>query len=134
MRIDHVGVAVEDIEAAKRFYGRSFGLKVLHEENVASQKVKVAFLGEGPGAAAVELLQPLDGGGAVARFLEKKGPGIHHVAFHTGSIAADMERLKKQGRPALEDGPRPGARGHKVCFLHPKHCGGVLIELVEGDL
>jgi len=132
MKIDHVGVAVRDIEESIRFYTRSFGLKVLHREDVPGQNVRVAFLAGAAGETAVELLEPLGGEGAVARHLEKRGPGLHHLAFHTGAIEQDMERLRAEGKPPLDDAPRPGARGHRVCFLHPKHCEGVLIELVEG--
>ncbi len=132
MKIDHVGVAVRDIEKAIRFYTESFGLKVQHREDVPEQKVRVAFLAGAEGEASVELLEPLAGEGAVAKYLEKRGPGLHHLAFHTDAIAGDMERLRAAGAPPLEDAPRPGARGHKVCFLHPKYCEGALIELVQG--
>lgn len=132
MKIDHIGIAVKSLEDSIPFYEKSFGLTVLHREDVASQKVRVAFLAGSENESSVELLEPIGSDGAVARFLEKKGPGIHHLAFHTKGISTDMQRLRAEGLPALEDAPRPGARGHTVCFLHPKHCGGVLIELVEG--
>lgn len=127
MTIDHVGVAVENLETAIAFYEK-LGLKVAHREEVPSQKVRVAFLQAGQ--AAVELLQPTSDEGAVAKFLKTKGPGMHHIAFHVPSVGQGMERLKNQGIPPLEAAPRPGARGHHVCFLHPKHAHGVLVELV----
>lgn len=127
MRIDHIGIAVESIEAALPFYQKALGLEVVHREEVASQKVKVAFLQAGE--TSLELLEPT-GDGAISKFLKTRGPGLHHVAFHASDIAADMKRLKADGLPPLEDAARPGARGHKVCFLHPKYAAGVLIELV----
>lgn len=131
MRIDHVGVAVSSIEESARFYKEALGLVVTHVEDVPSQKVKVAFLGApGDGGAQIELLEPTSADGAVGKFLASRGPGMHHVAFHSPDIAGDMKRLKDGGRPPLEEKPRPGARGHHVCFLHPKHAGGVLVELV----
>ncbi|MFH2203746.1 MAG: methylmalonyl-CoA epimerase [Elusimicrobiota bacterium] len=134
MKIDHVGIAVKDIESAIRFYAESFGMRVLHREEVASQQVRVAFLAGNAGEASVELLEPVGSGGAIARFIEQRGPGIHHLALHTDRITEDMTRLRAGGTPPIEDAPRPGARGHKVCFLHPKHCEGTLIELVDDSL
>jgi len=134
VRIDHVGIAVRDLEEGIRLYTEALGLVVTHREEVASQKVRVAFLGDPGdplGSAQVELLEPIGSEGAVARFLESKGPGMHHLAFHTDDIAGKMESLRGQGRPPIEAGPRGGARGHSVCFVHPKHCGGVLVELVS---
>ena len=129
MKIDHVGIAVEDIETAIESY-KAFGLEVRHREDVTSQNVRVAFLSGSAGESSVELMEPLGDDGAVARFLAKRGPGLHHLAFETGDIAAEMKRLKDRAKPPMEDAPRPGARGHSVCFIHPKHCAGTLIELV----
>ena len=131
--VDHVGVAVESVAAAAPFYREALGLAVVHEERVESQQVRVAFLaapGSGPAACQIELLEPTGAEGAVGRFLFKRGPGLHHVCFRSEDLAGDMRRLKEQGRAPLEDKPRPGARGHQVCFLHPRHAQGVLIELV----
>lgn len=133
MRIDHLGIAVENLESAIRLYEETVGLVVTHREEVPAQKVRVAFLAHpgGPeGAAEIELLEPVGEEGAIAAFLRKRGPGLHHLAFHADGVAREMARLKSAGRPPLEEAPRPGARGHHVCFLHPKHCGGVLLELV----
>ena len=131
MIIDHVGVAVESIEAALPFYRKALGLEVTHEEIVAPQKVKVAFLQAGH--AFIELLEPTAPDGPVARFLKKRGPGIHHVAFAVKKIEEHMKRLEQQGLPPLDRAPRPGARGHQVCFLAPKLAHGVLVELVENE-
>jgi len=133
VRIDHVGIAVENLEEAIRMYEETAGLVVTHREEVATQKVRVAFLGHAgdpEGAAEIELLEPTGKEGAIASFLAKRGPGMHHIAFHADSVGTEMDRLKSSGRPPLDAAPRPGARGHHVCFLHPKHCGGVLLELV----
>ncbi len=129
MKIDHVGVAVESIEAALPFYKKALGLEPVHREEVAAQKVRVAFLQAGE--TSIELLEPT-GDGAIAKFLKARGPGLHHVAFHVPDVGAHMEKLRAGGLPPLEAAPRPGARGHKVCFLHPKLAAGVLVELVGG--
>ncbi|MFH1724283.1 MAG: methylmalonyl-CoA epimerase [Elusimicrobiota bacterium] len=133
MKLDHVGIAVRDIERAAALYKEAFGLEVTHREDVPAQHVRVAFLGdpEDPdGAAQVELLEPMGDEGAVARFLASRGPGMHHLAFRAGDVAAEMDRLRRTGHPPIEDKPRPGSRGHSVCFVHPRHAGGALIELV----
>ncbi len=133
MKIDHVGVAVRKLDDSIRFYEESFGLKVLHREEVVSQKVRVAFLGDPGERATVELLEPIGEEGAVARYLASKGPGMHHLAFRTEGIGEDMKRMRLAGRPPIDAAPRPGARGHEVCFLHPKNCDGVLIELISAS-
>ncbi len=127
--VDHVGIAVRSIDEALPFYRRALGLEAVHRQEVPSQKVKVAFLGTGE--TSIELLEPTGPEGAVAKFIAKRGPGLHHVAFKVADIAGEMERLKGGGLPPLEASPRPGARGHQVCFLHPRHAAGVLVELVE---
>ena len=133
MKIDHVGIAVPDLEESIRLYEETVGLVVTHREEVSSQKVRVAFLGNPDTTGTeIELLEPIGEDGAIAAFLAKRGPGMHHIAFHTEAVGTEMERLKASGRPPLESAPRLGARGHHVCFLHPKHCGGVLLELVGG--
>ena len=132
MRLDHVGVAVRAVSEAADFYRDSLGLEVVHREEVPEQGVRVAFLAD-PGDAEgcqVELLEPISGTGAVAKFLSERGPGLHHLAFRAGEVGAAMRRLRAAGLPPLESAPRPGARGHQVCFLHPRHCHGVLLELV----
>ncbi|MEK7744002.1 MAG: VOC family protein, partial [Elusimicrobiota bacterium] len=96
------------------------------------QGVRVVFLGnpKDPEGCQVELLEPLSRDCAVSKFLSERGPGLHHLAFRAGAVEAAMKRLYSAGLPALEAAPRPGARGHQVCFLHPKRCHGVLVELV----
>lgn len=129
MIIDHVGIAVESIEEALPFYRKALGLVPVHSEEVPGQKVRVAFLQAGE--TALELLEPISEEGAVAKFLKTRGPGLHHVAFAVKDIQGHMRRLSSEGMPTLEAAPRPGARGHQVCFLHPKHAHGVLVELVQ---
>jgi len=133
VRIDHIGIAVENLDDAIRLYEETAGLVLTHREEVRTQKVRVAFLGhpgEAEGATEIELLEPTGEEGAIASFLRKRGPGLHHLAFHADSVGREMARLKSSGRPPLQEAPRPGARGHHVCFLHPKDCGGALLELV----
>ena len=129
MTIDHVGIAVASIEEALPFYKKALGLEPTHREEVPSQKVRVAFLQAGQ--TSLELLEPTGDEGAIAKFLKTRGPGLHHVAFSVKDIGADMERLRQGGLPPLDAAARPGARGHKVCFLHPKFAHGVLVELVS---
>lgn len=129
MTIDHVGIAVESIEEALPFYREALGLVPVHSEEVPSQKVRVAFLQAGE--TALELLEPIGEEGAIAKFLKSRGPGLHHVAFAVKDIKGHMRRLTEDGMPTLDAAPRPGARGHDVCFLHPKHAHGVLVELVQ---
>lgn len=128
MKLDHVGIAVRSIAEAEAFYLKTLGLKSTHREDVAAQKVRVSFLEAG--GTSLELLEPMDDSGAIAKFLKERGPGLHHMAFQVADIAGEMSRLKDSGIPSIEAAPRPGARGHKVCFFHPRHTGGVLLELV----
>lgn len=135
MRVEHIGIAVDSIDAALPFYREQMGLTVTHREDVPTQNVRVAFLSDGhEGGTLIELIEPLAGEGALASFLKNRGPGMHHVAFLTDGIEHQMDRLARAGKPALEGKPRSGARGHKVCFIHPRHTGGVLIELVEDQI
>ena len=129
MIIDHVGIAVANIEESLSFYGKAFGLEVVHREEVLSQKVKVAFLKGGE--TSIELLEPAAEGGAVAKFIKERGPGLHHVAFAVKNIKSEIARLTTAGIAPLEALPRAGARGHLVCFLHPRYAQGVLVEMVE---
>ena len=131
MTLDHVGIVVESIDAVLPFYRDQLGMIVAHREDVPTQKVRVAFLKDpNDDRAQIELLEPAGEDGAVAKFLKTRGPGAHHVAFHSHDIAASMKTLTAAGRPPIENAPRPGARGHKVCFVHPKHAFGLLVELV----
>lgn len=129
MILDHVGIAVSSISEAAAFYKKSLGLEIFSQEEVPSQKVKVAFLKTGE--SFLELLESTSPESVIARFIERRGPGLHHVAFEVSKIEKEMERLRKENLPTLEASPRIGARGHQVCFLHPRNTLGTLIELVE---
>lgn len=129
MTLDHVGIAVKSLEEGIAFYRKALGLEVVHREDVPAQNVRVAFLRAGQ--TFIELLEPMGEGGAISKFLKTRGPGLHHIAFETAKIVDEMKRLHAAGLPTLEAVPRRGARGHQVCFLHPKNCQGTLIELVE---
>jgi methylmalonyl-CoA/ethylmalonyl-CoA epimerase len=126
--IDHVAVAVADIDDALRKYKEVLGLEVREREVVASQKTEAALLPIG--GSNVELISP-KGNDGLARFLEKRGPGLHHIAIEVEGIESALAFLKALGVPLIDEAPRAGARGHKVAFVHPKATGGVLIELVE---
>jgi methylmalonyl-CoA/ethylmalonyl-CoA epimerase len=128
-RIDHVGVAVEDIEAAIELYGKSFEMELAHRETVESQGVEAVLLDVGDGH--VELLQPLGPDTAVGKFLARKGPGLHHVAYAVEDIEAVLERIAAAGIELIDSEPRIGIRGSRVAFLHPRSTGGVLTEIVE---
>jgi methylmalonyl-CoA/ethylmalonyl-CoA epimerase len=128
-RIDHIGVAVEDIDAAIALYGERFEMREEHRETVEEFGVDAVLLEVGDGH--VELLRPVASDSAVARFLEREGPGIHHVAYQTGDIDSALAALRDAGVRAIDEQPRRGIRGSRVAFLHPKATGGVLTELVE---
>lgn len=126
--VDHIGIAVRSIEERAALY-RILGLEVGGEEEVATEKVKVAFLPvEG---TRVELLQPTAPDSPIASFLSKRGEGIHHICFRVSDIRATMNELKSRGFRLLSEEPRPGAEGALVCFIHPSSGGGVLIELSQ---
>ncbi len=124
----HVGIAVEHLAPAIE-RSKALGLELEYEEDVPTAGVRVAFLRAGP--LHVELLEPLDPSGAVARFLAKRGEGLHHVAFATRDLPSELLRLEKEGFALVDRAPRPGARGRSVAFLHPRSAHGVLIELVQ---
>ncbi|MDB4994584.1 MAG: Methylmalonyl-CoA epimerase [Myxococcaceae bacterium] len=130
-RIDHVAVCVEDIDAAAAKFKTVLGLESKEREVVASQKTEAMLLPIGE--SNIELISPRGNDGLV-RFLEKRGPGIHHIAIEVEGIEAALAFLKSLGVPLIDEAPRKGARGHKVAFVHPKATGGVLIELVEPDV
>lgn len=129
MRLHHVGIAVEELEAAKARY-LLLGYRVVAEGEVAAQGVRVALL-QGEGETLLELLAPLGPDTPVGRFLAKRGPGLHHLAFATSRVAEELARLKAQGARLIDEAPRPGFGGHRVAFLHPSFGLGVLWELVE---
>ncbi|BAQ11195.1 lactoylglutathione lyase [Bacillus sp. OxB-1] len=128
-KVDHVGIAVKSIDASIGYYIDTLGLKLLATEEVASQQVRVAFLDAGN--VKLELLEPMGEDGAVAKFIEKRGEGVHHIAFGVTDIRSRMAELKEKGVQLLQDEPRPGAGGAEVAFLHPKSSFGVLYELCD---
>lgn len=128
-RIDHVGVATEDLESAIALYEGSFGMPVAHREKVESQGVEAVLLDVGD--SHVELLAPLGPDTPVGKFLARKGPGLHHVAYAVDDIEEALSKLKEAGVDLIDNEPRTGIRGSRVAFLHPKATGGVLTEIVE---
>ena len=124
----HVGIAVQRLDPAIERY-RALGLVLDYAEEVPAAGVRVAFLRAG--GIHIELVEPVDPSGAVARFLAKRGGGLHHVAFATHDIAGELARLEKEGFELVDRVPRPGARGSTVAFLQPRSAHGVLIELVQ---
>jgi methylmalonyl-CoA/ethylmalonyl-CoA epimerase len=128
-RIDHIGVAVEELEASLELYRDNFQLEVAHREVVSEQGVEAVLLDVGENH--VELLAPLGAETPVGRFLEKKGPGLHHVAYQVSDIDATLAQLKQAGMALIDEEPRTGIRGSRVAFMHPAATGGVLTEIVE---
>jgi methylmalonyl-CoA/ethylmalonyl-CoA epimerase len=128
-RIDHIGVAVDDLDGAIELYRDSFSMREQHRETIAAFDVEAVLLEVGDGH--VELLKPLSGESGIAKFLERNGPGLHHVAYQTSDIESALEQVKAAGLELIDQEPRTGIRGSRVAFLHPKSTGGVLTELVE---
>ena len=128
-RIDHIGVAVSSIEESIGLYRDSFEMAEQHRETVEEQGVKAVLLEVGEGH--VELIEPLSSDSGVAKFIERNGEGLHHVAYQTDDIDSALERVRKAGLRLIDEEPRVGIRGSRVAFLHPKATGGVLTELVE---
>jgi methylmalonyl-CoA/ethylmalonyl-CoA epimerase len=128
-RIDHIGVAVEDLDEAVALYSERLGMPVEHRETVEEQGVEAVLLGAGE--SHVELLRPLGPETAVGRFLERNGPGLHHVAYGTDDIDSALAAVRDAGLRLIDERPRTGIRNSRVAFVHPKSTGGVLTELVE---
>jgi len=128
-RIDHIGVAVEDIDAAIELYGAGFQMPVAHRETVEDQGVEAVLLDVGEGH--VELLRPLGPETAVGKFLARKGPGLHHVAYAVDDIDSTLQRLSEEGLELIDQEARVGIRESRVAFLHPRSTDGVLTEIVE---
>ena len=128
--LDHVAIAVESIATALPTFEALTGARGSFPEAVAAQGVAVAFLGEGAGK--LELIEPLSPESGVARFLARRGPGLHHLAYRVTDLAGTLDRLAAAGVRLIDRQPRPGAGGHRVAFIHPQSAGGVLMELVEG--
>ncbi len=127
--IDHVGVAVESIDDALALYETVLGMPLVHRETVSEQGVDAALLDVGDGH--VELLQPLNADTAVGKFLARRGPGLHHVAYRVPDVTVALRRLTEAGMRLIDEQPRTGIRGSRVAFLHPASTGGVLTEIVQ---
>lgn len=127
-RISHIGIAVADLEAGIAFYEK-LGLKLESIEEVPSQKVKVAFFPCGD--TRIELLAPMSEDSPIAKFIEKKGEGIQHIAFGVDDLPAELQKAEESGIQLIDKEPRPGAHGADIAFLHPKSTSGVLIELCK---
>ena len=130
-RIDHVGIAVADLDEAVEFYRRVLGLRPVHEEVNDEQGVREVMLAVGDGETQLQLLAPLRPESAIGRFLDRRGPGIQQLAYTVSDIDAAAETLRRRGVRLLWDTPRAGTAGSRVNFVHPKDAGGVLIELVQ---
>jgi methylmalonyl-CoA/ethylmalonyl-CoA epimerase len=128
-RIDHIGVATDDLEGAVAIYEGMLGMPVAHRETVESQGVEAVLLDVGEGH--VELLSPLGPDTPVGKYLDKRGPGLHHVAYAVGDIDEVLSRLKEAGVEMIDSEPRQGIRDSRVAFVHPRSTGGVLTEIVE---
>lgn len=132
--IDHVGIAVHDLDEAKEYYERTFGMRVVHEEVNEEQGVREAMLAVGDSGSCIQLLAPLSPDTTIGKFLDRSGPGIQQVAYRVTDIDAATEELRAKGVRLLYEAPKSGTAGSRVNFIHPKDAGGVLVELVEpGD-
>ena len=128
-RVDHIGIAVKDIEQAKKFYTEFLGMKDLGEEVVEEQKVKVCYIPCGD--SEIELLESTSPDGPIAKHIEKKGEGIQHIALRVDNIEAAIADLMAKGVRMIDEKPRYGAGGAKIAFVHPKSTGGILLEISE---
>jgi methylmalonyl-CoA/ethylmalonyl-CoA epimerase len=129
--IDHVGVAVPDLDDAIAFYRDTFGMEVLHEETNEEQGVREAMVGVGDSGSCIQLLAPLNDESTIAKFLDRSGPGMQQLAYRVTDVEAVAEVLRGRGVRTLYDEPRRGTAGSRINFLHPKDTGGVLVELVQ---
>ena len=129
--IDHVGVAVPDLDDAIDFYQRTYGMRLLHEETNEEQGVREAMMGVGDSGSCIQLLAPLSSESTIARFLDRSGPGIQQLAYRVVDLDAVSATLRERGMRLLYDAPRRGTSGSRVNFIHPKDARGILVELVE---
>jgi methylmalonyl-CoA epimerase len=132
IRIDHLGIAVESIDNALSFYEEQLGMRVANRETVEVEKVRVAMLpaGEDVAAPRIELLEAAEPDSVITRFIEKRGPGLHHIALKVDNLLATVARLESRGARLLNE-PRQGAGGHLYVFVHPESTGGILLELIQ---
>jgi methylmalonyl-CoA/ethylmalonyl-CoA epimerase len=128
--LDHIGIAVANLEEALRFYRDALGLEIEAPEDVPSQRVRAHFISTGE--SALELLEATDADSPIAKYLTRRGPGIHHITLRVDDIAAALARLKSRGVRLIDETPRPGAHGSLVAFIHPASAHGVLVELKQG--
>lgn len=128
-KIDHIGIAVRDLEESLKFFKDTLGLEMVFKETLPDSGVKA--LGLNVGESRIELLEPLGENSPIAKFIEKRGEGIHHIAFRVDNIERSLELLKKNNFKLIDETPRIGAEGKRIAFVHPKSTHGVLIELVE---
>jgi len=128
-KVEHIGIAVKDLNASISLYEQLLGSPCYKTESVPSEKVDTAFFLQDH--TKIELLASTDPAGVIAKFIEKKGEGLHHIAFEVPDIVAEMDRLKNDGFTLLNEQPKKGADHKLVCFIHPKNCNGVLIELCQ---
>ncbi|MDW7670874.1 MAG: methylmalonyl-CoA epimerase [Bacillota bacterium] len=131
LKVDHIGIAVKNLEETLKFYEEVLGMTCTGKEEVTEQKVRVAFLPVGD--SEVELLESTDPEGPIAKYIEKKGEGIQHIAFRVDNIEEAIENMKQKGVRMIDETPRYGAGGAKIAFCHPKSTGGVLVELSERE-
>jgi methylmalonyl-CoA/ethylmalonyl-CoA epimerase len=129
--IDHVGIAVADLDAAIAFYSESYGMRMLHEETNEEQGVREAMMAVGDSGSCIQLLAPLTPESTIAKFLDRSGPGIQQLAFRVADIDSVCDTLRERGLRLLYDAPRRGTSDSRVNFIHPKDAGGVLVEIVE---
>jgi methylmalonyl-CoA/ethylmalonyl-CoA epimerase len=129
--VDHVGVAVPDLDAAIAFYEQSFGMRLVHQEVNEEQGVREAMMAVGDSGSCVQLLAPLTPESTIATFLDRRGPGLQQVAYRVEDVEAASALLRQRGLRLLYDAPRRGTAGSRVNFVHPKDAGGVLVELVQ---
>jgi methylmalonyl-CoA epimerase len=129
MKIDHLGIAVKDLEEASKRFALLLGVEAKGEEEVPTEQVKVRFFEVGE--SRFELLFPTSKDSTIGKFLDKRGEGIHHVCLRVDDVAAEVERLRAKGFEFVGAAPRPGAGGHKVAFVHPRSAGGILVELSQ---
>jgi methylmalonyl-CoA/ethylmalonyl-CoA epimerase len=128
-RVDHIGIAVEDLDAAIALHERDYGMALVHREVIDEQGVEAVLLDVGENH--VELLRPLSEDTPVGRFLASRGPGLHHVAYQVGDVDSTLAQLRERGLRLIDETPRTGIRGSRVAFLHPAASGGVLTEIVQ---
>jgi methylmalonyl-CoA/ethylmalonyl-CoA epimerase len=128
-KVEHIAIAVSDLEAAIAHYEKVWGLTVSHRESVQDQGVEEAMLPIGE--SHLQLLAPLSDESTVARFLERRGEGLHHIAYEVDDLEGALESLKAEGVPLIDEAPRRGGRGHMVAFVHPKGNHGLLVELIQ---